>query len=248
MVEVRLQKFLASAGVASRRKSEELIAAGRVRVNGEVVTSLGVKVVPERDRVEVDGRAVEASTRKIYIVLNKPSGYITTVKDERGRQSVLDLVKGIDERIFPVGRLDLPTEGLLILTNDGDFAHTLMHPRHGIWKTYVAQVNGRVGERALEKLRRGILLDDGPAAPAKAELLRTGDRSAVKISIREGRKRQVRRMLKKVGHPVENLERIAYGALTLGDTPRGRWRFLTEKEVGALLSEAAQENSSQEKR
>lgn len=235
----RLQKFLASAGVASRRKSEELISAGRVRVNGAVVTEMGAKVDPELDIVEVDGVCVEPSVQKVYVMLNKPSGYVSTAKDELGRPTILSLVGEIKERLFPVGRLDMDTEGLLILTNDGDFANLLMHPRHEIWKTYVAVARGRLTDGDLSALRHGVLLEDGPTVPAKAEVVRVNASSTdVKLSIREGRKRQVRRMLSSIGHPVERLERISYGPLELGDLPRGKWRALNEKEVKGLLKEA----------
>ncbi len=233
--KIRLQKFLASAGIASRRKCEEMIAEGRVKVNGAVVARLGEKVDPAADVVEVDGERVLPPPKRVYVMLNKPKGYVTTARDERGRLTVLDLVRGFNGRLFPVGRLDKESEGLLLLTNDGEFANLLMHPRHRIWKTYVVAVRGRVRESDVAALRRGIALEDGLTAPAKASLLRTDGLSVVRISIREGRKRQVRRMFAALGFRVERLERISYGPLKLGDLPRGSWRALSEKEVESLI-------------
>ncbi|MDI6844068.1 MAG: pseudouridine synthase [Anaerosomatales bacterium] len=235
----RLQKFLARAGVASRRRAEELIAAGRVRVNGETVTTMGVKVVPGCDAVEVDGVEVAPPTIHVYLMLNKPAGYVTTLKDPLGRPIVADLIPDTGRRVFPVGRLDADTTGLLLLTDDGEFAQMLMHPRFHVPKTYLARVEGRPTERALQRLRDGVVLSDGPTQPAQTELVDVGDGSSlVRITIREGRKRQVRRMLKHVGHPVIELHRERIGPLALGDLPEGAVRELTPEEVAALRTAA----------
>lgn len=233
---VRLQKFLASAGLASRRRCEELIAEGRVKVNGAVVTRLGTRVDPSADVIEVDGKRLLPAPEKFYVMLNKPKGYVTTARDELGRRTVLDLVSGLKSRLFPVGRLDMETEGLLILTNDGEFANLLMHPRHEVWKTYVAVVRGHISKEAVNALCRGIVLEDGPTAPAKVRLLKSDDRSVVELSIREGRKRQVRRMFAALGYGIEDLKRISYGPIRLGDLPKGRWRLLSKAEVEKLMA------------
>lgn len=230
----RLQKVLARAGISSRRKCEELIRAGRVRVNGQPVRELGFKVDPARDRIELDGRPVEVEP-PVYIMLNKPRGYICTLRDPQGRPRVTDLVYGIAQRIYPVGRLDYDTEGLLILTNDGDFAHALTHPRHEITKTYLVRVSGRPRSRDLNKLRRGIMLSDGPTAPARVAVIKKDpETTLLKVSIHEGRKRQMRRMFAAIGHPVIELKRIAVGPLTLGELRVGKFRHLTPEEVEKL--------------
>lgn len=233
---VRLQKALAEAGVASRRAAEELIVQGRVTVNGRVVTELGTKVDPRRDRLVVDGRPVNGGGPPVYLMLNKPGGYLTTARDPQGRPTVLELVSGVAERVFPVGRLDADTEGLLLLTTDGELAHRLLHPRYHVPKTYLAEVEGVPDEADLAQLRSGVELEDGPTAPAKARLVgRTGGRLAVvELTIAEGRKRQVKRMLGAVGHPVRNLRRTAFGPLTLGALKVGAWRWLEGPEIAAL--------------
>lgn len=235
-VKVRLQKALAAAGVCSRRAAEALIADGRVRVNGVVVTELGTKVDPGRDHIEVDGRAVSPRERLVYVLLNKPAGYLTTARDPQGRRTVLELVSQPDgARLFPVGRLDADTEGLLLLTNDGELANLLLHPRYHVAKRYTAVVRGEVREEALERLRTGLTLDDGPTAPAEARILRRDPgKTVVEIVLREGRKRQVKRMLAAVGHPVLRLRRDAFGPLVLGDLEVGGSRLLTAEEVDAL--------------
>ena len=230
----RLQKVLARAGISSRRKCEELIRAGRVRVNGQPVRELGFKVDPARDRIELDGRPVQVEP-PVYIMLNKPRGYICTLRDPQGRPRVTDLVYGISQRIYPVRRLDYDTEGLLILTNDGDFAHALTHPRHEITKTYLVRVSGRPRNRDLNKLRRGIMLSDGPTAPARVAVIKKDpETTLLKVSIHEGRKRQIRRMFAAIGHPVIELKRIAVGPLTLGELRVGEFRHLTPEEVEKL--------------
>jgi 23S rRNA pseudouridine2605 synthase len=234
----RLQKIMAQAGVASRRKCEELITAGRVKVNGVLVRELGYKADPMRDDIEVDGKKI-AREQPVYFLLNKPTGYITSVTDPQGRKTVLDLLKDVKERIYPVGRLDYDTSGLLLLTNDGTFANHIMHPRHELDKVYEAVVKGRVGGKALEMLRKGVMLDDGPTAPAEAELLAYNSKqgtSVIRLTIHEGRNRQVRRMCDMVGHPVIKLKRVQLAFLTLKGVPEGKYRPLTEAEVERLQS------------
>jgi pseudouridine synthase len=238
----RLQKFLARAGVASRRHAEALIEAGRVQVNGQVVTALGTKVHPAKDVVQVDGRVVQAPMSQVYLLLHKPASVVTTASDPQGRQTVLDLLPPElrAQRVFPVGRLDLDSEGLLLLTNDGEFALHLTHPRYEQEKEYHALVQGRPSHAALEALRQGVLLPEEtrPTAPARVKFLREGGAgtSWIAVTLREGRKRQVRRMLAAVGHQVVRLIRVRVGPLRLGDLPPGRWRELTEDEVKRLRS------------
>ena len=230
----RLQKFLAKAGIASRRKAEELIVEGRVKVNGQVVDQLGAKVKPT-DRVMVDGVQVRYEAQHVYILLYKPSGVVTTVTDPQGRKTVLDFIDAKGLRIYPVGRLDYETSGLLLLTNDGDFAHRMMHPRHVIAKQYEAVVEGKVSEATISFLQRGVTLEDGRTAPAKVSLLGTdGLTSRLLITIHQGRNRQVRRMVDAVGHPCLTLVRTKYGTLTLRGLRPGEWRYLTERELESL--------------
>lgn len=231
----RLQKYLAHAGVASRRHCEQLILKGKVSVNGQVVTELGTKVDPVKDKVMVDGKPVSRGNEKVYILLYKPGGYVTTVKDPEGRKTVLDLLRGIRERVYPVGRLDYDTEGLLLLTNDGELTHALTHPSRRVDKTYLARVEGVPSENELEKLRRGILLEDGMTAPAKVQLLKVQDNTAwLEITIHEGRNRQVRRMCEQTGHPVLFLKRVRLGFLTLAGLTVGKYRILRPREVAKL--------------
>jgi len=232
--KIRLQKYMAQCGIASRRHSEELILAGRVKVNGETVTQMGFQV-SEQDRVEVDGKLIKKEEKLIYIMLNKPSGYVSTVSDPEGRKTVLDLIDGVNERIYPVGRLDYDTTGLLILTNDGNFAFENTHPGHEVKKTYIAEVSGIPSDKAVEALRKGIMLDGKKTAPARVEIVDVKSESSVlKIVIHEGRNRQVRRMCETVGHPVLKLKRTAIGKLTLGDLKPGEWRYLSFKEVNLI--------------
>lgn len=233
--KIRLQKYLAQCGVASRRKAEEYIRDGKVRVNGLIVTELGVKVSPD-DRVEVDGKPVKPENNKVYILLHKPRGYVTTVSDPEGRKTVLELVQGINERVYPVGRLDYDTSGLLLLTNDGDFANLLMHPRHEILKVYIATVKGKPTDEAIERLKTGVRIDDYVTAPAFVKVLNYYEnKTKLEITVHEGRNRQIRKMCEKIGHPVIRLKRIAYGNLELGGLKPGEWRFLTDKEVKQLM-------------
>jgi 23S rRNA pseudouridine2605 synthase len=239
----RLARFLAHAGVASRRHAEALIAAGRVRVNDELVTTQGVRIDPEHDRVSVDGKPVQVSRRHIYILLHKPEGYLSTMHDPQGRPTVLDLLPSELRklRIYPVGRLDRDTSGLLLLTNDGDFALHLSHPRYEQEKHYEALVQGHPGSDALAKLRHGVAIteDDGHVyvtSPARVRVLRhAGAQSWLSIIIHEGHKRQVRRMCEAVEHPVLHLVRVAIGPLTLQGVQSGQWRYLTCDEVTSLL-------------
>lgn len=232
----RLQKIMAQAGVASRRKCEELITEGRVRVNGEIVRELGYKADPQRDRIEVDGQEI-AREANVYFLLYKPTGYITSVTDPQGRRTVLDLMKGVGARIYPVGRLDYDTSGLLLLTNDGEFANYITHPRYELDKVYEAVVRGRLEDVALRKLREGVMLEDGVTSPAEAECLTIDARrgtSVLRLTIHEGRNRQVRRMCEAVGHPVMQLKRVRLGFLTLDGLREGEYRALTAQEVEKL--------------
>lgn len=237
-VPMRLQKFLARAGAASRRGSEELMTSGRVSVNGIVVTELGAKVDPAADRVFVDDIEVHLSDVPVYLALNKPAGVVTTMSDPHGRPTVADFVPR-DEvpGLFPVGRLDADTTGLLLFTTDGELSHRLLHPRWKVPKSYVAEVDGLPDEGDLEILRTGVALDDGLTAPATVNMLeRRADTAVVEMSIREGRKRQVRRMFSAVSHPVITLYRTSFGPVGLGELAPGAWRHLTSDEVDALRS------------
>jgi 23S rRNA pseudouridine2605 synthase len=234
---VRLQKVLAAAGIASRRASEVLISEGRVEVNSEVVLEQGRRVDPEHDVIRVDGSRIPPPRRHRYLALNKPRGVVATMSDPEGRRTVADLIAlHSTERLFHVGRLDTDTEGLLILTNDGDFAHRLAHPSFQVPKTYIAEVNGAVGEQTLRRLRRGISLEDGPVQPTSVKIVSTtGDKTLLKITIQEGRNRIVRRTMEAVGHPVRRLSRIGIGPVRLGNLKVGEYRDLTGEELGGLL-------------
>lgn len=233
----RLQKVMASRGVGSRRACEELILAGRVAVNGEIVKEMGTKV-GEDDIIAVDGRELTSSHEPlVYLMLNKPKGCVTTVSDPQGRKTVMDLIPDVQYRVYPVGRLDFDTEGLLLLTNDGDLSYVLTHPSHGVEKTYLAVVRGTPSEEAIQQLKRGILLDDGMTSPAQVKLLKRGSRSEILLTIHEGRKRQVRRMLQAVGHPVVSLRRIKFGPLSLNGLPPGKYRYLSTQEIWALKAQ-----------
>lgn len=231
----RLQKIMSESGVASRRKCEELILAKRVKVNGIVVSELGTKADREKDEIEVDGKPLSASGEKVYIMLNKPVGYITSARDQFGRPAVLDLVKGVKERVYPVGRLDYDTEGLLILTNDGDLTYKITHPKHNIDKTYRALVSGRIEQKDIAAFREGLQIEDYTTAPAVLDLLKYAEgNSLVDITIHEGKNRQVRKMCSAVGHPVLKLKRISIGKIKLEGLQRGSWRYLTAAEVEYL--------------
>jgi len=234
---VRLQKALANAGVASRRVVEEMIVAGRIRVNGTTVTELGTRIHPDRDLVDVDGVAVQLDQSKRYVMLNKPTGVVSTMRDEKGRPDLRRFTKEWPERLYNVGRLDAETSGLLVLTNDGELAHVLAHPSFGVTKVYIARVRGKVSPQTISRLTRGIELEDGPIAADKARLLdSTGGSSLVELTLHSGRNRIVRRMMAEVGHPVTELVRRQFGPLHLGTLPAGKARELTTMERGALLT------------
>ncbi len=233
---IRLQKVLAQAGVGSRRRCEELMATGRVEVNGEVVTQMGIRVDPHTDLVRVDGRRIPPPSDHAYLVLNKPRGVVSSMADEQGRRDLTEFVAGRDERLFHVGRLDTDTSGLLLLTNDGDLAHRLAHPSYEFTKTYVALVDGAVGDAVGRRLRDGVELEDGPAAVDRFVVKdRSRGRSLVELDLHMGRNRIVRRMLAAVGHPVVELTRTTFGPIHLGGLGVGRSRELTREELGDLF-------------
>jgi 23S rRNA pseudouridine2605 synthase len=239
----RLQKIIAAAGVASRRKAEELITSGRVQVNGKMVTELGTKADPELDHIRVDGKLLHGPERYSYIVLNKPKGYVTTVSDPEKRPTVMDLVRSVRGRVYPVGRLDWASEGLLLLTNDGELANALMKASSNVPKTYVVKVAGQPEEAKLEKLRKGVSIAEKGGrrvrtAPARIKLIREGDNPWLEVTIVEGRNRQVRKMFEEVGHHVEKIRRVQYGPLAL-DVPPGEFRSLSLEEVAKLKKAAA---------
>lgn len=232
---VRLQKYLAHCGVASRRGAESMIQEGRVSVNGEIIREMGVQIDEDNDLIEVDGTVVKPETKMIYVLLNKPVGYVTTVSDDKGRNTVMDLVADIPVRIYPVGRLDYDTEGLLLMTNDGDLTYRITHPKNNVEKTYVAEVTGNISMNTLTQLRNGVYLDGVKTSPAKVEVIgATQFGTKLEITIHEGKNRQVRRMFESVGCIVKRLKRTREAGLILGHVPLGRWRKLTEAEVNML--------------
>jgi 23S rRNA pseudouridine2605 synthase len=238
---IRLQKIISHAGIASRRAAEKLIAEGRVTVNGETVREMGTKADPSRDDIRIDGRRIKGAERLRYILLYKPAGYVTTRSDPERRPTVIDLLRGVKEYVYPVGRLDYDTEGLLLLTNDGELAARLTHPRHGVERTYEARVAGMPDDAAIERLRRGIPLDGRRTLPADVSLLnkrRGASDGVLAITIREGRNRQVRRMLEAVGHPVKKLTRVGVGPLSDRGLKPGTWRELTPQELRVLKRDA----------
>ncbi|HVT45540.1 MAG TPA: pseudouridine synthase [Thermoanaerobaculia bacterium] len=242
MSQERLQKIIARAGMASRREAEEMIRAGRVTVNGRVVTQLGTRADPDADHVKVDGKLITRRETHRYILLNKPKEVMTTVVDPQGRRTVVDLVRGVKERIFPVGRLDYHSEGLILLTNDGELAYRVAHPSSGSVKSYQVKVRGVPEERLLDKLRRGITIDGRRTMPCEIERLRTTGRSDDEgnswfdVKLREGRTNQIRKMFKAVGHPVAKLKRVAIGPISDAKLVAGQWRELTPHEVRLLIS------------
>ncbi len=231
----RLQKVLSQAGVASRRKAEEIIRQGRVTVNGKVVTRLGTKVDSGRDEIRVDGERVQVASRYVYVLLNKPQGVLSTMKDQRGRTALGDLLT-IPVRLYPVGRLDVKSEGLILLTNDGELANLLTHPRYEHEKEYLVLVNGNPSDKTLEAWQRGVMLDGQLTAPARVEVMKPGDPSLLRIVMREGRKRQIRNVASLLGHPVRELKRVRLGPLQLGALETGQWRYLTAPEIRELES------------
>lgn len=233
----RIQKVMATAGVASRRHCEAMIAAGLVKVNGRVVTEPGTKVDPQKDKIQVDGETLRLSTRKYYLLMYKPRGYVTTMSDEKGRKQVTDLLKGIMARVYPVGRLDYDSEGLLLLTNDGELTFALTHPSHLVHKTYLARVEGIPKKDQLEQMSKGLNLEDGPTAPAQVRLVGQHDGNAlVEVTIHEGRNRQIRRMFEHIGYRVLRLKRIKMGDLSLETMRPGEYRHLSELEVSQLMA------------
>lgn len=241
-MEQRLQKLLAAAGIASRRGAEELIRSGRVAVDGTTVTELGTKVDADKATITVDGKRINLHPEKVYILLNKPRGYTSTTWDPHAHRVVTDLVKDVGVTVYPVGRLDVDTDGLLILTNDGDFTFRMAHPRHQVPKTYRAEVRGPVSRETVGHLATGVILEDGLTAPAQVSLcaLNTARQTSIlEIVIHEGRKRQIRRMFDTVGHPVVRLTRTRIGNLSLSKLRPGEWRFLKPEEVEGLLAIAS---------
>ena len=228
----RLQKILSNAGIASRRAAEKLIVEGRVTVDGKVITELGSKFDSKKCKICVDDEIISESVEKIYILLNKPKWILSSAKDDRGRKTVIDLINDIDERIYPVGRLDFDTEGLLLLTNDGELTNALLHPKFQINKTYVAKVNGIINQTKLNELRQGVQLEDGITAPAKVDLLNSfKDEHTIQITIHEGRNRQVRRMFAAIGCNVKHLKRIKFANLSIDNLKVGQYRKLSKAEI-----------------
>jgi 23S rRNA pseudouridine2605 synthase len=243
----RLQKIIAAAGIASRRKAEELITTGQVSVNGHIVTELGTKADPAIDHIKVGNRLLKGAQRQVHILLHKPKGYVTTVSDPEGRPTVMELVRNIGERVYPVGRLDYASEGLLLLTNDGELAQKLMHASSNVPKTYLVKVSGVPEPGAVDQLRQGVMIPEGRnphdkkrvrTAPAKIRSFREGDNPWFEVTLIEGRNRQIRKMFKAIGHDVEKIKRVEYGPLQL-DVESGKYRSLTDKEVSLLRAAAA---------
>lgn len=234
-MEMRLQKLIAGTGIASRRKAETLITAGRVTVNGKVVTELGTKVDPERDHVKLDGKHLSSVQPFVYLMLNKPKNVMSTLDDPGGRTTVKDYLRGVSVRVFPVGRLDFDSEGLMLLTNNGDLAQALLHPRYHVPKTYLIKVKGVLTDEEIRQLEQGVRLEDGMTSPAQVKKIKKAEANSwLEITIREGRKHQVKRMLESVGHPVIKLMRVRMGPLSLGNLDSGEFRFLTDREANAL--------------
>ena len=237
MEEVRLQKYLANCGIASRRKAEELIKNGKISVNGRVVTELGTKINPKVDKVLYNGKEVKLEDEHVYILLNKPIGYVTTSKDQFERDTVMDLVK-VKERIVPVGRLDMYTSGALILTNDGDFVYQVTHPKHEIEKTYTVTIKGIVTNEEVERLRKGVKIDDYITKEAKVKILKTDEeknQSRLEITIHEGKNRQVRKMCETIGHKVLALHRSKIAGIGVKDLSLGKWRYLSKEEINKII-------------
>ncbi len=235
-MEERLQKIIAAAGICSRRAAEDLILAGKVQVNDRVVRQLGTKADPERDEIRVDGRMITTEVERVYVMLNKPAGYVTTLKDPEGRPIVTDLLYEIGQRVYPVGRLDYDSEGLLILTNDGEFAERIQHPRYEVPRTYLAKVRGRVTRKEIQSLVNGIELEDGPFTVDGIQEEKYNEKSQwLRVTISEGRNRIIRRAMEALGHPVARLIRISLGNLELGNLKPGEYRRLQKREIEGLL-------------
>ncbi len=234
-MEVRLQKFIADAGIASRRKAEELILSGKIKVNGVVVTELGTKVDSQKDEIEYNGKEIKSVQKFVYIMLNKPEGFVTTVKDQFNRPTVMDLIKGVNERVVPVGRLDYDTSGLLLLTNDGELTFKLTHPKNKVEKVYIAKLFGKPNDQNIQQFKRGVNIDSGTTQPAKLEIIEDlGKYCLCKITITEGKNRQIRKMCDAIKHPVATLKRVATGEVEIGELKRGSYRYLTDKEIKYL--------------
>lgn len=234
-MQIRLNKFLAQAGVASRREVDRLIDEGKIKVNGRVVQTLGTKIDDQKDRVEVGGKPVKRGEGMAYLMLNKPPGYLVTLKDPFKRPTVKELLPSLKERVFPVGRLDYDSEGLLLFTNDGELAHRLAHPRYKIPKNYLVDVKGMPDSSKISRLEKGIVLDGKKTAPARIAKLRDSSKKTLfQVEIYEGRKREVKRMFEAVGHRVLHLKRVGFGGIRLGKLRTGKWRFLTQREVSSL--------------
>ncbi len=243
MEEIRLQKFLSNNGICSRRNAEQLIIDGKIQVNGKTVTELGTKINPEKDTIAYNGQEVKPVQKKVYILLNKPIGYVTTVKEQFGRPTVIDLVKGVDAKLLPVGRLDMYTSGALILTNDGDFIYKVTHPKNEVEKTYNATVRGIITKEDVEKLEQGVEIEDYTSAKAKVKILKTDEQknfSRVQITIHEGKNREVRKMCEAIGKPVIALHRARIGNIDVKDIKIGNWRYLRENEIKMLMSPTGQ--------
>ena len=239
MEEERLQKYLANSGIASRRKAEEYILAGKVKVNGQIVTELGTKVNPDKDIIEFEGKRVNKDIKKVYVLLNKPIDYVTTVKDQFNRNTVVDLVKNAGNNLLPVGRLDMYTSGALILTNDGDFIFHVTHPKHEVEKTYTVTLRGKVTNEDVENLRQGVIIDEEyKTKPAKVRIMKIDEEknlSRLEIVIHEGKNRQVRKMCEAIGKKIIALHRSKIGNIDVKDLKIGQWRYLTKKEVDMLM-------------
>lgn len=231
----RIQKILAQAGIASRREAERMVLAGRVRVNGKVIHTLGLKADPLKDAIKVDGKLLSGFEPKMILLLNKPRGYLATVRDPKGRPTVMDLLKHVKARVYPIGRLDLDAEGLLLLTNDGELANSLAHPRFSIPRAYLVKVGGVPEEKELARVRRGVMLEDGRARVVSCSILRQKEKNSwVQVVVTEGRNRLVKRIFSAIGHPVLKLKRIQFGPIQLGDLPFGHFRYLAPAEMAKL--------------
>jgi len=232
---IRLNKFLSQAGIASRREADRLITEGRIKINSQVIQELGYKIDDQKDRIEIDGREVRQEQTPIYLMLNKPKGYLATLKDTFGRPTVMNLLSNLKKRVFPVGRLDYDSEGLLLFTNDGELTYRLTHPRYNIKKTYLVKVKGKPDSAKLTKLKKGVFLDGKKTAPAKVTLLESNPRrSLLRVEIHEGRKREVRRMFEFIGYRVFKLVRVDFAGLKIGKLKSGTWRFLRQQEIKKL--------------
>ncbi len=247
--KIRLQKIIAQAGIASRREAERLIADGQVTVNGKRIVDLGTKVDPEDSHIKVKGKLIRPETRKVYLILNKPDGFVTTMKDPEGRPTVIDLIHRIKERVTPVGRLDFHTEGLLLLTNDGDLAHAITHPTRHLPKVYRVKVKGKPSPEKLQRLRRGIRLEEGMTAPMEIKKIKNLPANAIlEITLHEGKNRQIRRMFDKIGHSVLKLTRTRIGPIHLGSLAQGKFRKLDAWEVEKLMAAVRKKNSARKRK